>query len=42
MTINPNIHHAINYIEFSAIDIPLAKQFFSKAFDWQFNDYGPD
>jgi uncharacterized protein len=42
MTTNPNLHHTINYIEFSAIDIGLAKQFFSTAFDWQFSDYGPD
>lgn len=37
-----NVHHEINYIELSAIDLAAAKQFFSSAFDWQFNDYGPD
>ena len=42
MTINSNKHHAINYIEFSANDIAEAKQFLNTAFDWQFNDYGPD
>jgi hypothetical protein len=37
-----NLHHAINYIEFSAVDISEAKRFFKTAFDWEFNDYGPD
>ncbi len=42
MTESPNLHHAINYIEFSAVDIHEAKRFFRAAFDWEFNDYGPD
>lgn len=42
MTINPKLHHTINYIEFSVIDVAQAKQFYSAAFDWQFSDYGPD
>ena len=42
MAENANAHHAINYIEFSAVDIPEAKRFFKAAFDWDFNDYGPD
>jgi len=42
MTENMNVHHAINYIEFSAVNIPEAKRFFNAAFDWEFNDYGPD
>lgn len=42
MTIKPESHHSINYIEFSAVDIPVAKRFFNVAFDWEFNDYGPD
>jgi uncharacterized protein len=42
MTTKPNSHHAINYIEFSAVDIAEAKRFFNTAFDWEFNDYGPD
>ncbi len=36
-----NVHHSINYIEFTVIDLEKSKAFFSKAFDWQFNDYGP-
>ncbi|MBL8817829.1 MAG: VOC family protein [Planctomyces sp.] len=42
MTIKAESHHSINYIEFSAVDIPEAKRFFNAAFDWEFNDYGPD
>ena len=42
MSENKNVHHSINYIEFSAVDIPEAKRFFKRAFNWEFNDYGPD
>ncbi len=38
---NTHIHHAIDYIEFSVADLAQAKAFYSAAFDWQFNDYGP-
>jgi predicted enzyme related to lactoylglutathione lyase len=34
-------HHAIDYIELSVTDIDAAKHFYSKAFGWTFNDYGP-
>lgn len=34
-------HHAIDYIELSARDLPRAKRFYTDAFGWQFNDYGP-
>lgn len=36
------VHHEINYIELSATDIAAAKQFYHSAFEWQFNDYGPE
>ena len=42
MSQNEHIHHEINYIELSAIDIADAKRFYNSAFGWQFNDYGPD
>ena len=32
----------IDYIEFSATDIPATKAFYSAAFGWKFTDYGPD
>ncbi len=35
-------HHAINYIEFTVPDVAKAKQFYSRAFGWSFQDYGPD
>ena len=39
---NSNTHHQFNYVEISAKDIDEAKRFYSAAFGWQFNDYGPD
>ena len=35
-------NHQIDYIEFSATDIPATKAFYSAAFGWKFTDYGPD
>lgn len=32
----------INYIEFAARDMQATKDFFTKAFDWSFVDYGED
>ncbi|RUO39123.1 glyoxalase [Pseudidiomarina aestuarii] len=32
----------INYVEFPATDIEGTKAFFTKAFGWNFVDYGPD
>lgn len=37
-----NDHEKINYVEFPAKDIELAKRFFTAAFNWLFVDYGPD
>lgn len=34
-------HHAIDYIEFTVRNIADAKRFFTSAFGWTFNDYGP-
>lgn len=35
-------HDKINYIEFPARNIEATKAFFSKAFAWSFQDYGPE
>src|SRR5687767_10096974 len=35
-------HHAIDYIEFTVTDDSAAKKFYTAAFGWSFNDYGPD
>jgi predicted enzyme related to lactoylglutathione lyase len=35
-------HHAIDYIEFTAPDLLIAKVFYQTVFGWRFNDYGPD
>jgi predicted enzyme related to lactoylglutathione lyase len=31
----------IDYIEFKVKDVSEAKRFYSAAFSWEFNDYGP-
>lgn len=35
-------HHAINYIEFTTTDIARTKKFYSAAFLWSFQDWGPE
>lgn len=35
-------HHIIDYIELSVTDLEASKAFYSQAFDWSFNDYGPE
>ena len=35
-------HHGIDYIEFTVTDLAKAKSFYSAAFGWKFNDYGPE
>jgi predicted enzyme related to lactoylglutathione lyase len=34
-------HHAIDYVEITVSDLAAAKQFYTAAFGWAFNDYGP-
>ena len=35
-------HHAIDYVELAAPYLAAATRFWSEAFGWEFNDYGPD
>lgn len=42
LTISDQRHHAIDYIELPVTDLERAKGFYSAAFDWSFNDYGPE
>jgi uncharacterized protein len=35
-------HHKINYIEFSTTDVERTKKFYSTAFGWTFQDWGPE
>lgn len=35
-------HHAIDYVELAAPHQQTARSFYSQAFGWEFNDYGPD
>lgn len=34
-------YHQINYVEIPVRDLESAKKFYSEAFGWEFNDYGP-
>lgn len=42
MTDDSHVHHGIDYIEFAVTDMAGSKRFYEAAFDWRFNDYGPD
>jgi predicted enzyme related to lactoylglutathione lyase len=35
-------HHGLDYVEISVTDVAKAREFYSSAFGWTFNDYGPD
>ncbi|MFT4537782.1 MAG: putative enzyme related to lactoylglutathione lyase [Planctomycetota bacterium] len=35
-------HHTIDYLELTVTDMKAAKSFYSTAFGWAFNDYGPE
>ncbi len=37
-----NEHEKLNYVEFPARDLPGTQAFFGKAFNWTFEDFGPD
>jgi len=37
-----NEHGKISYVEFPAKDLRATKDFFSQAFGWSFEDYGPE
>lgn len=35
-------HEKLNYVEFSANDIPATKAFFTACFGWSFEDFGSE
>lgn len=37
-----NQHEKLNYVEFPSVDLAATRQFFTRAFGWSFQDYGPD
>ena len=37
-----NEHEKINYVEFPSTNLEATKSFFSKAFGWTFQDFGPE
>ncbi len=42
MTSPGRAHHGLDYIEFVVIDMDATQQFYTDAFGWSFNGYGPD
>lgn len=34
-------HHGIDYVEFTVKDLAAARAFYTQAFGWAFNEYGP-
>lgn len=39
---NAGQNRKINYVEFVTADVARSKQFYSEAFGWSFEDWGPD
>ena len=37
-----NTHETINYIELPSTNLLLTKEFYSRAFGWNFQDFGPE
>lgn len=37
-----DLHEKINYVEYAAVDLEATKTFFINAFNWTFQDYGPE
>ena len=37
-----NVHEKFSYVEYHVRDLKVTKDFFSAAFGWIFQDYGPD
>ena len=35
-------HEKLDYVEFPAADLEATREFFSRAFGWTFEEYGPD
>ncbi len=35
-------HEKINYVEFPSTDLNITKRFFTDAFGWEFQDFGPE
>ena len=35
-------HHSLDYVEIHVTDMDAAKAFYTQAFGWRLNDYGPE
>lgn len=42
MSETEHTHHAIDYVELTVPDLSAARTFYAAAFDWSFNEYGPN
>lgn len=42
MAATPPPHHSLNYIEFTVTDMAKTQAFYTAAFGWTFNAYGPE
>ena len=38
----PELHHKINYVEFTTPNIEQTRRFYTSVFGWSFQDWGPD
>jgi uncharacterized protein len=36
------VHHSVDYVELSVVDLPTSGAFYTEAFGWRLNDYGPE
>ena len=36
------VHHDLNYIELTVVDMAAAQAFYRESFGWSFNEYGPE
>lgn len=36
-----HVHHTIDYVEINVVDLATTQSFYTAAFGWEFNDYGP-
>lgn len=37
-----HVHHTIDYVEIYVADLATTRSFYTAAFGWEFNDYGPE
>lgn len=38
---HPHVHHGFDYVIIPALDLDIAEEFYTHAFGWRFNPFGP-